>query len=75
MHLAATLFGALFIAWGVVTLFMFGMLVDVAGLEPQPPGPTLKRWLPHIVVTLMLPLPVGLVLGGGELIRWGCLGG
>ena len=75
MHLAATLSGALFVVWGVIILFAFGMLVDDASLEPQPPGPTLKRWLPHIIVTLLLPLPVGLVLGGGELVRWGYLGG
>jgi threonine/homoserine/homoserine lactone efflux protein len=75
MHLAAILFGAFLFCNGVTTLVLGGMFIDAASLDDRFREPGQRRWAPYVAAVVMLPLPIGLVLGGGELVRWGFFGG
>jgi hypothetical protein len=75
MHSVAILCGLLVMAWGIITLFLGGMLVDAARQGNLPRETLHERRVHRVVGLLVVPLLIGLVLGGGALIRWGIFTG
>ena len=73
MHSLAIFIGTLVFGWGMTGLEMAVFMVKLCMGDKGPWVSFWDRWTPLIVVLIMLPVPLGLLAGGGFLLRWAFL--